>query len=187
MLNRRQFLGSILALAAAPAIVRASSLMKVPVRRPLSYWSDTARIDTILYQSAGIFDGATLTLYSGYADDVGDVERPLVSMPLKFRPAKDGVLRANQAWGTTIRTGAASMFRVMDAGANELMRGTVGGPDNWCDMILAHNSLVSGQQLRIDNFGLKMSTADHGSDIQLSNIQLSEKMRNAVLDGNIWR
>lgn len=172
MLNRRQFLGSILALAAAPAIVRAGSLMKVPVRR--GRWMGWLNGEEV-WGGQGMFDGATLTIYSG---GIGEIERPLVSMPLPFKPACGGVLEAMPAHGVVIGSGVARMFKLLDRGANELMRGSVGGPHNWADMNLTHDVVVPGSHLSIDTFQLTMNSQNGPS----SSLRISEALRNRMLD-----
>lgn len=56
--SRRGFLGSILALAAAPSIVRADSLMPLFVERQLTLWGDGVHDDTDALQS--LFDGRSV-------------------------------------------------------------------------------------------------------------------------------
>ncbi len=163
MLNRRQFLGSILALAAAPAIVRASSLMKVPVRQ------------TQLFGAAYDLGGPeSLVMY----DAAG---MPLVSMPIAFNLAKNGLALAKQAEGVVMRTGVAHMFKLLDSGAQELLRGDVGGGLGAEGALLLNTQhLSTGCHVVLSNFSLGMG-ADLGN-----NIKASTALRNAMLDG-AWK
>lgn len=53
--GRRGFLGAMLALAAAPAIVRADSLMRIVPTEQLILWGDGIRDDTVALQA--LIDG----------------------------------------------------------------------------------------------------------------------------------
>lgn len=77
--NRRGFLAGVIALAAAPAIVRADSLMKVVVPRLPKLWGDGVHDDTAYLQAL--------------LDKAGKVQLPsgifLVSAPLILRSNTD--------------------------------------------------------------------------------------------------
>lgn len=57
VITRRGFLGGMLALAAAPAIVRASSLMPVVVRKPIPQWALPWITDGWAYDGNGLTIG----------------------------------------------------------------------------------------------------------------------------------
>ena len=62
-MNRRGFIGSILALCAAPAIVRADSLMRIIPPRALILWGDGIHDDTLAFQA--LVQGAVVRMVSG--------------------------------------------------------------------------------------------------------------------------
>lgn len=71
-MNRRGFIGSILALGAAPAIVRAESLMKIPVRR-IALLGDDALI------AAWIASDRTMTLADFAGKHTFNMTRPILA------------------------------------------------------------------------------------------------------------
>ena len=64
-LSRRGFLGAMLAVAAAPAIVKASSLMPIYVPKPaiLTLWGDGVHDDTLALQA--LIDGKDVVRHDG--------------------------------------------------------------------------------------------------------------------------
>ena len=102
-MNRRSFISSILAAGAAPAIVRAESLMKlgkcgllVPYSAILTYSSFISPTATKIIDAVDIYqsdygDYPTPDIYPSYCTDIGELQRWKQSID----PA---VLKAHQEW-----------------------------------------------------------------------------------------
>ena len=170
-MNRRGFLGTILALGAAPAICRASSLMVLPTRRlVVAQTIDPAAIEELKRWG-------TLRFYDGSPDD--PLAKVLGEMPIEdWKPAKWGTIEANTPGMMTFtRTGIASMFAIERADGERVITGQVGTPEAPGDLNLSMRSATPGQLLALTvppTFGL-------GEDSGIG-LCLSEAARNRMLD-----
>lgn len=167
-MTRRGFLGSILAAGVAPVIVKASSLMKVPVRSPLlpfgmsgDGWTmgrhlvleDAGWGNLVIYDWAGA-PLATMTIPNIPAASLGEIDVPI-------KPA------------LVNRTGRASHFSILDSHGVARIGGSIGEGSG--GIVLSNNHLMTGQPLSIDIFKLTEGNSGHG-------LRYSNELRNARLD-----
>lgn len=93
MMNRRGFLGSILALAAAPAIVRADSLMRiVPLAEPIRAWTKADMEAAIREKMAQLKADIEHQLLSNRREDLSDIIWDIAPMETPF------VSKAKYTW-----------------------------------------------------------------------------------------
>jgi len=137
-MNRRNFLASMLALAAAPAIVRASSIMPVRplVRVPLA---------TILQAR----DLPYLRIYSGIMGEPGRLLAE-AALPDGWMRASNGVGVGAPLLADVVATGVAGHFAIERDG-NWLVRGSVGSHLSGADLAMSTDALCAGQALAIND------------------------------------
>ena len=158
-MNRRGFLGTILALGVAPAIVKASSLARIfPSERRGIFKGELGRWDGVRFISPG---PGMLAIYAGEGGPA------LAVMPIQFEPLRAGVLRGIPTHGDIIRTGTASWYRLINDHGDVWAQGTV-GPCEEDSLSMSNTHLVTAQQLNVHNIRLgpsmQKATPSDGED-----------------------
>lgn len=170
MMTRRGFLGGILAACAAPAIVKASSMMKVPVRKPFLPYGfpilpmEVGKLEGVRFIEQ---DWGRLVIY-----DANDVA--LVTMPVNGVDIADCSATLRIASADTRQSGMASFFRVIDSHGVERIEGTV-SEYNMGGLTLANANLITGQQMMIDDF--RISSGNESGPIRYSKELMNESMK----------
>jgi hypothetical protein len=179
-MNRRSFLGAILASAMAPAIVRASSLMQLPVRQ---VWTHPLGGEIVTMEGMRFHgDWGTLKFYDGEPGD--PLANLLGEMPIEnWQPAEFGSIEASTPGILTwARSGVASMFAIERASDGQrVITGNVGDPRHPADFNFDQRQVAAGSMLGL-NGPPRFTLGDGGS---LGGVQLSTEVRNRMLDAAI--
>jgi hypothetical protein len=150
-MNRRNFMKSILAAAAAPALVKYGSLMV-----PNSYIDGEPKL--IRVQNV-IPVNPVLRIYTGPAPNVngwlGEKNKLLASMSLSPEiAAQGGSVRMRGQDDYAQASGTASFFRMYDSRGMTLMQGDISGPGGGGDMTFDCTAISAGSTVCITNFNL---------------------------------